>query len=103
MPTLNFNIIEADIDKLNYERYTYPDLLVQKRIFAVYLKATLRAENFLAGTASCRIEVQGVDELFEEYKKQGVIYNPGKVVEEQVRGRQGIPCTGSSQKPAYFL
>ena len=32
--------------------------------------------------ASCRVEVQGIDELFEEYKKQGVIYNPDTVVEE---------------------
>jgi catechol 2,3-dioxygenase-like lactoylglutathione lyase family enzyme len=34
------------------------------------------AESFLAGTPSCRIEVEDIDELFEEYKKQGVIYNP---------------------------
>ncbi|MCW3106578.1 MAG: bleomycin resistance protein [Segetibacter sp.] len=41
------------------------------------------AESFLAGTASCRIEVHGIDELFEEYKRQGVIYNRDTVVEEQ--------------------
>ena len=27
------------------------------------------------GTASCRIQVQGIDELFEQYKKQGVLYS----------------------------
>ena len=41
MPTLRFNTSEADIERLNYERYAYPDQMVQKRIFAVYLKATL--------------------------------------------------------------
>jgi len=50
------------------------------------------AESFLAGTASCRIEVQGIDELFEEYKKQGVIYNPDKVVEEQPWGDREFPA-----------
>ncbi|MEJ7678329.1 MAG: VOC family protein [Segetibacter sp.] len=44
------------------------------------------AESFLAGTASCRIEVHGIDELFEEYKKQEVIYNSDTVVEEQPWG-----------------
>ena len=50
------------------------------------------AESFLAGTASCRIEVQEIDELFEEYKKQGVIYNPDTVVEEQPWGDREFPA-----------
>lgn len=49
MPTLKFNISEADIEKLNYERYAYPDPMVQKRIFAVYLKATLGWNNSSIG------------------------------------------------------
>ena len=49
MPTLRFNISEADIEKLNYERYAYPDPMVQKRIFAVYLKATLGWNNAIIG------------------------------------------------------
>jgi catechol 2,3-dioxygenase-like lactoylglutathione lyase family enzyme len=44
------------------------------------------AESFLAGTASCRIEVNGIDELFEEYKKQGVLYNPETVITKQPWG-----------------
>jgi len=35
MPTLQFNISTAEIEKLSYERYAYPDPMVQKRIFAV--------------------------------------------------------------------
>ncbi len=50
------------------------------------------AESFLAGTASCRIEVQGVDELFEEYKKQGAIYKPDTVVENQPWGDREFPA-----------
>lgn len=40
------------------------------------------AESFLAGTHSCRIEVEQIDPLFEEYKKQGVLYDQKTVVEQ---------------------
>ena len=45
MPTLPFKISEAEIDKLSYERYAYPQPMVQKRIFAVYLKMALGYNN----------------------------------------------------------
>lgn len=32
------------------------------------------AESFIAGTASCRIEVEGVDELYEELRSQDVLH-----------------------------
>jgi hypothetical protein len=32
------------------------------------------AESFLAGTASCRIEVEGLDELYREYREQGILH-----------------------------
>jgi catechol 2,3-dioxygenase-like lactoylglutathione lyase family enzyme len=32
------------------------------------------AESFIAGTASCRISVQGVDELYEELKPREVLH-----------------------------
>lgn len=50
------------------------------------------AESFLAGTASCRIEVQGIDELYEEYKKQGVIYDIETIVEKQPWGDREFPA-----------
>lgn len=50
------------------------------------------AESFLAGTASCRIEVRGIDEWFNECKKHGVIYNPDTVVEEQSWGTREFPA-----------
>ncbi len=46
------------------------------------------AESFLAGTASCRIEVNGIDELYEEYKKQDVLHNPETVVTKEPWGTQ---------------
>jgi transposase len=39
MPTLLYKVSEADIERLSYERYAYPHPMIQKRIFAVYLKA----------------------------------------------------------------
>ena len=32
------------------------------------------AESFIAGTASCRILVEGVDELFDELRRQDVLH-----------------------------
>ncbi|MES2376677.1 MAG: VOC family protein [Bacteroidota bacterium] len=32
------------------------------------------AESFLAGTASCRIEVNGIDELYQEYKAKEILH-----------------------------
>ncbi|MCA1481435.1 hypothetical protein, partial [Bradyrhizobium sp. NBAIM08] len=46
------------------------------------------AETFIAGTASCRIQVQGIEELFEEYKRQGVLHSPDTKVEEKHWGHK---------------
>jgi catechol 2,3-dioxygenase-like lactoylglutathione lyase family enzyme len=42
------------------------------------------AESFLAGTASCRIEVEGEDELFEELRAADVLHQVS---------RQGVDAT----------
>ncbi len=47
MPTLPFKISEAEIEKLSYERYAYPQPMAQKRIFAVYLKMAFNYNNRL--------------------------------------------------------
>jgi catechol 2,3-dioxygenase-like lactoylglutathione lyase family enzyme len=36
------------------------------------------AESFIAGTASCRIQVRGVDELYEELSKADVLHRVSK-------------------------
>ena len=42
---LQINLSKAEIEKLNYERYYYPCPKIQKRMQAVYLKATNRISN----------------------------------------------------------
>lgn len=46
---LQIIISEAEIQKLNYERYRYPCPVVQKRFHAVYLKATTQMTNETIG------------------------------------------------------
>ena len=36
------------------------------------------AESFIAGTASCRIEVDGVDELYEDLARSNVLHTVSK-------------------------
>lgn len=45
MPTLSIKFSQADLEKLSYERYAYPDPLIQKRLFSVYLKAVSSYSN----------------------------------------------------------
>lgn len=49
------------------------------------------AESFLAGTASCRIEVTGIDALYEEYRTMGTLYSPDTVIGEQPWGSREFP------------
>lgn len=44
------------------------------------------AESFLAGTASCRIHVEGIDELYAECRESDVLYGPDTVVESRPWG-----------------
>lgn len=70
MPTLNFTISKADLDKLNYERYSYPDPMVQKRFFAVYLKATLGWNNAAIGDV-VGLHYNAVGNWIKVYKTSG--------------------------------
>lgn len=49
MPTLLLNLSKAEIEKLSYERYAYPNPIIQKRIFSVYLKSELKYSNRMTG------------------------------------------------------
>jgi catechol 2,3-dioxygenase-like lactoylglutathione lyase family enzyme len=53
------------------------------RLWWIFRPIQSGAETFLAGTASCRIEVEGIDELYQEFKATGVIYNSETVVEDE--------------------
>ncbi len=49
------------------------------------------AESFLAGTASCRIEVKGIDELHADYQTKGVLYSDETVVKAEPWGTREFP------------
>lgn len=50
------------------------------------------AESFLAGTASCRIEVENIDALYDEYKNQNVLYDSDTIVESTPWGTREFPA-----------
>ena len=70
MPTLKFNLSEAEIEELSYQRHAYPDPLVQKRIYAVYLKATLGWNNSMIGQ-TVGLHYNAVGKWINTYKKNG--------------------------------
>jgi catechol 2,3-dioxygenase-like lactoylglutathione lyase family enzyme len=57
-----------------------------RSLFLVLKPIWTGAESFLAGTASCRIQVQGIEALFEEYRRQGVLHSTDTKVELQYWG-----------------
>ena len=62
-----------------------------RSIFLVLKPIWTGAESFIAGTVSCRIEVEGIEELYEEYKKQGVLHTCDTKIEEQYWGHKEFP------------
>ncbi|GAA3957117.1 bleomycin binding protein [Pedobacter ginsengiterrae] len=48
------------------------------------------AETFIASMASCRVEVEGIDELYQEYKLKGVLHSEDSVVEHQHWGYRDL-------------
>lgn len=49
------------------------------------------AESFIAGTASCRIEVRGIDELHAELKAADVLYAPDTPIVSTAWGTREFP------------
>jgi len=45
MSTFSINISQAEIELLNYERFAYPQPIIQKRILSVYLKEAFNYTN----------------------------------------------------------
>lgn len=63
------------------------------RSLFLFLKPILSgAESFLAGTASCRIEVENVNDLYNEYKNREVLYSPDTMVEKTSWGTREFPA-----------
>lgn len=56
------------------------------------------AESFIAGTASCRIAVEGVDELYAELRASDALHSPSTVVVQTDFGTREFPaldCDGN--------
>jgi transposase len=70
MPTLPFKISKAEIEKLSYERYAYPQPMIQKRIFSVYLKMVFNYNNRLIGLIT-GIHYNIVAVWIKVYKQKG--------------------------------
>lgn len=60
------------------------------------------AESFIAGTASCRIEVQGIEELYAEYKKNGVLHSPDAKIVEQYWGHREFAAVDNHRNLLTF-
>jgi transposase len=68
---LTSNLSQADIERLNYERFHYPCPMVQKRIHAVYLKYTLGGSNELIGCI-CDLHYNSVGYWLKRYESDGM-------------------------------
>lgn len=64
------NISAAEIQQLNYERFHYPCPIIQKRIHAVYLKATLGMSNATIGQIA-GLHAHSVSHWVKLYHSQG--------------------------------
>jgi len=70
-------------DEIEIHLWAANDLSWKNRgINLVAVPISTGAESFLAGTASCRIGVEGIEDLFLEYQKKGVLYNAHTRIEK---------------------
>lgn len=67
---LPIKISNAEIQRLNYERYYYPCPTVQKRIHAVYFKATTQMSNTMIG-ALLNLHRDSVGDWIIRYERGG--------------------------------
>ena len=68
MIKIDFN--EEEINKLNYERYNYPDPKIQKRMEALYLKS--QKINHKTICQICRISKTTLSVYLKKYQEGGI-------------------------------
>ena len=78
-------------DSVDLHLWAAHDQSWRYKLWLVFRPINCGAESFLAGTASCRVQVTGIDELYEEMKATGVIYSTKTVVEDQIWGHRDFP------------
>ena len=67
---LPLNLSKAEIQRLNYERFYYPCPVVQKRLHAVYMKATVEGSNTTIGHLT-GLNRQSVSHWIQVYQTDG--------------------------------
>lgn len=60
------------------------------------------AESFIAGTASCRIEVEGIDEMYQRLKPLGVLH-PNAPISDQWWGERDFAVTDPDNNLIAFF
>lgn len=79
-------------DDLELQLWAARDRHWKVRSIFLFLKPILSgAESFLAGTHSCRIEVEEIDRLYEELKQRKVLYSIQTRVEKKEWGTREFP------------
>jgi transposase len=67
---LQLNLSKAEIHRLNYERFYYPCPIVQKRIHAVFMKASVKSSNTTIGLLT-GLKCQAVSHWIRVYQSGG--------------------------------
>jgi catechol 2,3-dioxygenase-like lactoylglutathione lyase family enzyme len=62
-----------------------------RRLFLLFKPVKSGAEDFIAGTASARIEVDHLCELYQEYKENRVLYDTYTIMKETSWGTREFP------------
>ncbi|MXN93270.1 bleomycin resistance family protein [Flavobacterium sp. Sd200] len=76
-------------DELEIHLWASCDKSWKYRSLLLFLKPVWSgAESFLAGTASCRVEVSDIDGLFKEYKTRDILHNENTIIREQYWGQR---------------
>ena len=73
-----------------------------RSVFLVFKPIWTGAETFIAGTASCRIQVEGIEMLYEEYKNQGVLHSPDTIIHQQYWGDKEFPAVDNYRNLLTF-
>ncbi len=68
---LQINLSAAEIQRLNYERYHYPCPMVQKRIHAVFIKASVKMSNKAIGHI-VGLNLNAVGDCIHAYQEGGL-------------------------------
>jgi len=99
---LQIKISEAEIQRLNYERYHYPSPMVQKRIHAVCIKATTSLSNAMVGNI-VGFKEHAVSKWIWAYQKEGIEVlfqsNYGTNVSELENHSQSLLQSFTAQPP----